>query len=79
MNIFCRIVIATTLGSTTAGRAIAFTSDYISAKISAGRLFKLFDRKSAIDVNDEQGEYKVRFHIFTYMCFLLIMTVQVRL
>ena len=63
----------------TIGWAICFTSDMLTAKISAGRLFKLLDRKSDIDVNDAQGECKVNFHIFKYMCLTTIRPVQIRL
>ena len=42
-----------------AGQALSFTPDYLSAKVSAGRLFKLFDTKSAIDVNSKEGKTKV--------------------
>ena len=52
-------MIAATFGSMVAGQALSFTPDYFSAKVSAGRLFKLFDRQSDIDVNDEKGEKEV--------------------
>ena len=44
-----------------AGQALSFAPDYISAKVSAARLFKLLDRKSDIDVNDNKGEEVVMF------------------
>ena len=59
-----RIVIAATFGSMIAGQSLSFTPDYLSAKVSAGRLFKLLDQKSAIDVNDETGQKKVYNFIF---------------
>jgi len=42
-----------------AGQALSFTPDYLSAKVSAGRLFKLFDTQSNIDVNQPGGKIKV--------------------
>lgn len=56
-NVF-KIVIAATFGSMAAGQALSFAPDYQSAKISAGRLFKLFDTESKIDVNQPAGKIK---------------------
>ncbi|XP_057304108.1 ATP-dependent translocase ABCB1-like isoform X1 [Hydractinia symbiolongicarpus] len=56
-NVF-KIVIAATFGSMIAGQVLSFTPDYLSAKVAAARLFKLFDRKSQIDVNEATGKEK---------------------
>lgn len=61
INLLRRIVISATFGSMIAGQALSFTPDYLSAKVAAGRLFKLFDTKSTIDVNDTSGITKVCF------------------
>ena len=53
-------MIAATFGSMAAGQALSFAPDYQSAKISAGRLFKLFDTESKIDVNQPAGKIKVK-------------------
>ena len=51
-----------------AGQALSFAPDYHSAKVSAGRLFKLFDTKSQIDVNEPGGKIKVFPHlIFSFV------------
>lgn len=59
-SLFLRIVISATFGSMIAGQALSFTPDFLSAKLAAGRLFKLFDTESAIDVNDTGGVIKVK-------------------
>ncbi|XP_066910223.1 ATP-dependent translocase ABCB1-like isoform X2 [Clytia hemisphaerica] len=53
-----KIIIAATFGSMIAGQALSFTPDYLSAKVAAGRLFKLFDTESKIDVNQPGGKIK---------------------
>ena len=45
------------------GHLSAISPDYEKAKIAAARLFKIFDRKSAIDSSSEDGLTPVR--IFT--------------
>lgn len=46
-----------------AGQVLSFAPDYHSAKVSAGRLCKLFDNKSKIDANEPGGKIKVH-HLF---------------
>lgn len=53
-----KVIISATFGSMIAGQALSFTPDYLSAKVAAGRLFKLFDTKSEIDVNEPGGKIK---------------------
>ena len=55
------MVFAVVYGGMMAGQALSFAPDYLSAKVSAARLFKLLDRKSDIDVNDNKGEEIVMF------------------
>ena len=55
------MVFAVVYGGILAGQALSFAPDYLSAKVSAARLFQLLDRKSDIDVNDNKGEEIVMF------------------
>lgn len=70
--IYFRIIIAATFGSMIAGQALSFTPDYISAKVSAGRLFKLFDTQSNIDVNQPGGKIKVTYLFIEKMFFYFL-------
>ena len=45
------------------GQVSALSPDYEKAKIAAARLFKIFDRKSAIDSSSEDGLTPVRVFI----------------
>ena len=56
------------IGGAMLGHLSAFSSDYEKAKIAAARLFKIFDRKSAIDSSSEDGLTPVR--MFT-ICVIL--------
>ena len=44
------------------GQLSAISPDYEKAKIAAARLFKIFDRKSAIDSSSEDGLKPVRIY-----------------
>ena len=59
-----------------AGQALSFTPDYLSAKVAAGRLFKLFDTESKIDVNQPGGKIKVIIlrKCFGFVCMILFVT-----
>ena len=51
------------------GQLSAISPDYEKAKIAAARLFKIFDRKSAIDSSSEEGLTPVRmFTSVLYFC-----------
>ena len=56
-----------------AGQALSFAPDYHSAKVSAGRLFKLFDTKSQIDVNEPGGKIKVCPYLIFSLEFLILL------
>ena len=43
------------IGAMVMGEVSAFSPDYVKAKIAAARLFKIFDRVSAIDSSSEEG------------------------
>ena len=46
-------------GAVELGRINAFAADYTKAKVSAAKLFGLFERKSKVDPTDETGERPV--------------------
>lgn len=46
-------------GAVELGRINAFAADYTKAKISASKLFALFERKSKVDPTDKSGERPV--------------------
>ena len=48
------------MGGFVLGQVSALSPDYEKAKIAAARLFKIFDRKSAIDSSSEDGLRPVR-------------------
>uniref|UniRef100_A0A8C9SZ95 Bile salt export pump n=1 Tax=Scleropages formosus TaxID=113540 RepID=A0A8C9SZ95_SCLFO len=51
-----RVISAIVTSGTALGRASSYTPDYAKAKISAARLFQLFDRIPKIKVYSEEGE-----------------------
>lgn len=51
-----RVFSALTIGAQSVGRSSAFSLDYGKAKISAAKLFALFDRKSEIDPSETTGQ-----------------------
>ena len=51
---------ALTFGAMIAGQIASFAPDYIKAKTSAARIFKLLDREPAIDAYSEAGLKPVR-------------------
>ena len=61
-----RVVLSIMMGGFVLGQVSALSPDYEKAKVAAARLFKIFDRKSAIDSSSEDGLTPVR--IFT-SCF----------
>jgi len=48
------------MGGFVLGQVSALSPDYEKAKLAAARLFKIFDRKSAIDSSSEDGLRPVR-------------------
>ena len=54
-----RIVIAIAMGAQSIGQANSFAPDYGKAKLSAAKLFQLFDREPAIDSFSEEGSQPV--------------------
>ena len=48
------------IGGAMLGHLSALSPDYEKAKIAAARLFKIFDRKSAIDSSSDEGLTPVR-------------------
>ena len=54
------MILATTFGALIAGQISSFAPDYIAAKVSAARIFKLLDRVPAIDSYSSEGEELVR-------------------
>jgi len=66
LALFFRVVLSILVGGSVLGQLSAISPDYEKAKIAAARLFKIFDRKSAIDSFSEDGLTPVR--IFT-SCF----------
>lgn len=50
-----RVFSAIVFGAMGAGQASSFAPDYAKAKVSAARLFDLFDREPAIDSFSEEG------------------------
>ena len=48
------------MGGFVLGQVSALSPDYEKAKVAAARLFKIFDRKSAIDSSSEDGLRPVR-------------------
>jgi len=63
---FFRVVLSIVVGGAVLGQLSAISPDYEKAKIAAARLFKIFDRKSAIDSSSEDGLTPVR--MFTSAC-----------
>ena len=57
---FTRVVLAISIAAMVLGQVSAFSPDYVKAKVAAARLFKLFDRVSAIDSSSEDGNKPVR-------------------
>ena len=58
--LFVRVVLAIMMGGFVLGQVSALSPDYEKAKVAAARLFKIFDRKSAIDSSSEDGLRPVR-------------------
>lgn len=52
---------ALTFGAMIAGQIASFAPDYVKAKASAGRIFKLLDRQPAIDAYSDSGLKPVKF------------------
>ena len=50
-----RVILALTFGAMIAGQIASFAPDYVKAKTSAARIFKLLDREPAIDAYSEAG------------------------
>ncbi|KAL9972823.1 hypothetical protein ACROYT_G019202 [Oculina patagonica] len=50
-----KVVLSIMMGGFVLGQVSALSPDYEKAKIAAARLFKIFDRKSAIDSSSEDG------------------------
>lgn len=55
-----RVFSAVLFGAMAAGQASSFAPDYGKAKISAARLFALFDRVPPIDSSSDAGNKLVR-------------------
>ena len=55
---------ALTFGAMIAGQIASFAPDYVKAKTSAARIFKLLDREPLIDAYDEGGKRPVRIIYF---------------
>ncbi|XP_065051580.1 ATP-dependent translocase ABCB1-like isoform X2 [Rhopilema esculentum] len=51
-----KVIMALTFGAMIAGQIASFAPDYVKAKTSAARIFKLLDREPLIDAYDEGGE-----------------------
>ena len=60
LSLFFRVVLSIVVGGAVLGQLSAMSPDYEKAKIAAARLFKIFDRKSAIDSSSEEGLTPVR-------------------
>lgn len=58
--LFVRVVLSIMMGGFVLGQVSALSPDYEKAKVAAARLFKIFDRKSAIDSSSENGLRPVR-------------------
>ena len=58
--LFVRVVLSIIMGGFVLGQVSALSPDYEKAKVAAARLFKIFDRKSAIDSSSEDGLRPVR-------------------
>ena len=57
---FCfRVILALTFGAMIAGQIASFAPDYVKAKTSAARIFKLLDRVPAIDAHSNEGKVPV--------------------
>ena len=69
LSLFFRVVISIVIGGAVLGQLSALSPDYEKAKIAAARLFKIFDRKAAIDSSSEDGLTPVRmFSSALYFC-----------
>uniref|UniRef100_UPI00358FF9D4 bile salt export pump n=1 Tax=Myxine glutinosa TaxID=7769 RepID=UPI00358FF9D4 len=55
-TIVFRVFSAMVFSGTALGRASSYAPDYAKSRISAGRLFQLFDRTSAIDSTSKKGD-----------------------
>jgi len=55
MDEVIKVVLSIVVGGAVLGQLSAISPDYEKAKIAAARLFKIFDRKSAIDSSSEDG------------------------
>ena len=53
--VYLRVFAAIIFGAMGVGQAAAFAPDYDKAKVSANRMFYLFDHVPAIDSSDESG------------------------
>lgn len=62
LALFFRVVLSILVGGSVLGQLSAISPDYEKAKIAAARLFKIFDRKSAIDSSSEDGLKPVRIY-----------------
>ena len=60
------MVIVVTYGAMVTGQALSFAPDYAAAKVSAARIFKLFDYKPAIDAYSDEGIKPVSFVLFAH-------------
>ncbi len=56
-----RVFSAIVFGAMGAGQAGSFAPDYAKAKMSAARLFKLFDREPPIDSDSNEGSELVSY------------------
>ena len=50
-----RVIISIQFGSMTAGQVASFAPDYVKAKVAAGRILDLFDRRPPIDSYSTDG------------------------
>ena len=64
--LFVRVVLSIMMGGFVLGQVSALSPDYEKAKVAAARLFKIFDRKSAIDSSSEDGLTPVRICSFWF-------------
>lgn len=54
---------AIVMGGTAVGRASSFGVDYTKAKVAAGRLLAIIDKKPKIDVDQEGGKQLVSLYL----------------
>lgn len=84
-NIFFRILSAVIFGAMAVGQNSSFAPDYAEGKVSAKRMFKLFDSKTKIDAYDNTGHRPVsifdRWQLFLstwWSCVMVCIIAQVQ-